>query len=335
MGHIVSSSRRDAPNVSLPATRAGPLPVTAEAQRALEEAAGWLILLDDDIPDPDQRARFQAWVDASPAHAQAWANVNRTSGLLAEAPYAMAPLVRARPSAIRLAVASVSALVAACLVLTLAPGLLLKLQADATTGTAEIRTVHLEDGSTVRLGPDSAIAVTHHGDSRSIALLAGEAFFDVQHDPKRPFKVTARGWTVTDIGTRFDVNMREATTAVAVNRGQVRVDRDSQSYSLQAGDWVRLDSVSSTQVGSGLNDDVTEGPSTRIAARNTSVSAMIDALRPWFAGRIVIADASVGTHFVTGVFDATDPTRALQALVSPAGGRVIRLTPWLLIVTRE
>ncbi len=313
--------------------RAGLPLVSSDAQRAREEAASWLILLDDDPDDQEQQTRFREWLVADPAHATAWASISRTSDLLASAPTPPARRVRPRPSFRFALTAAAGVALAACLLLTVSPTIFLKLRADDMTGTAEIRAVRLADGSSVRLGPQSAIAVSYADGKRTVALLAGEALFDVQHDPARPFQVTARGLTVTDLGTRFDVDMRGEATAVSVNHGHVRVDSGGQAFDLHPGDWLRLDPAGHAAKGAGLPNDLTAGPSARIAARNSPVAAVVDELRPWFAGRILVTDAGLGRRPVTGVFDAADPARALQALVGPAGGRVIRLTPWLLIVT--
>lgn len=302
--------------------------MVSDAQRAREEAARWLILLDDDPDDRQLQAEFRAWLAADPAHAAAWESVGRTSALLASA-----HVRKARPRS-RFVGAAIGVALAASLALAFAPGLLLKLRADDATGTAEIRMVHLADGSDVRLGPESAITVSYAGGQRRVALLAGEALFDVHHDPARPFHVTVHGVTVTDIGTRFDVAARGKATAVAVNQGRVRVDAAGRSFDMGAGDWLRLEDGLPAQRGAGLPADLTAGPSPRIAARNLPVAAVVEDLRPWFAGRILVTDDSVGAHPVTGVFDAADPVRALEALVGPAGGRVVRVTPWLLVVTR-
>lgn len=234
----------------------------------------------------------------------------------------------------RFGAAAAGMVVAAGLVSAVMRGRLVRMETDEVTGTAEIRTVRLDDGSSVRLGPETAITVSYVDDKRSVKLVKGEALFDVQHDPTRPFQVIVRDAVITDIGTRFNVNMRGEATAVTVNHGQVRVADGRQSHLLNAGDWVRLDAAGAASQGAGLPDDFTAGPSHRIVARNAPVASVVDDLRPWFAGRIMVPDAEVGARLVTGVFDAANPVTALQALVGPVGGRVVQWTPLLLIVTR-
>lgn len=316
--------------------------MNADADRARLEAASWLVFLDDEPGDATRQAEFRAWLDAAPVNAAAWRSVARTDDLLALAadhgsrPAAPSGGTRTLPGVFsRWRPVAAAIAIAACLLMVFVPTLTLHLQADYLTGTAQLETLQLDDGSTVRLGPDSAIRLAFSAGERKVDLLAGEALFDVTADAARPFRVVARDATVTVLGTRFDVAMRGQGTSVLVGSGQVRVESSrAESFDLRPGDWVRIGPDGMTEKGSDLPSFLMTGPDVRVAARNRPVSEVIDRIRPWFAGRIVIADGSVGRQPVTGVFDASDPVRALEALVVPQGGRVIQVTPWLLVVSK-
>jgi len=66
--------------------------------------------------------------------------------------------------------------------------------------------VHLPDGSVAHLNYDSKIKYpqTFSGSVREVEL-SGEGYFEVSHNPKRPFIVKVRGISVTAIGTVFNV----------------------------------------------------------------------------------------------------------------------------------
>lgn len=317
-----------------------------DRERAREEAAGWLILLDDDPADEARKAEFRAWL-GSPLNSAAWESVSRTGALLANAGrQGTAPAddgrvaggherswwarTGLRPPAVLVG------LVLACVLAAFAPGFILSLEADHATGTAEVRSVRLQDGSTVELGPHSAIQVDFSARERRVTLLSGEALFDVGRDPARPFRVLTPGATTTVLGTRFEVAILDGSTSVGVARGHVQVDAATggASYELLAGDWVRIGKGGGAERASNLPGYLMAGPGPRLAVRNRPVSEVIERLRPWFAGRIVIADDSVGREPITGVFDAADPAQALEAIVGPQGGRVLRVGPWLLIVDK-
>ena len=64
---------------------------------------------------------------------------------------------------------------AACLLAVAVPSLLVRLEADYLTTTAQSRLVTLEDGTTVYLAADSAIKTEFSASRRQVRLLAGEA----------------------------------------------------------------------------------------------------------------------------------------------------------------
>lgn len=89
--------------------------------------------------------------------------------------------------------------------------------------TGQNRDIVLPDGSKVTLGGASRLSVRFAGNERSATLEAGEAYFQVKHDTRRPFEVTAGGVVTRDIGTAFDVRRDGSNVTVAVTEGQVRV----------------------------------------------------------------------------------------------------------------
>nr|WP_295930547.1 FecR family protein [uncultured Dyadobacter sp.] len=88
------------------------------------------------------------------------------------------------------------------------------------------RLVALPDGSRVTLAPGSRISFPgqSNGLKREV-YLSGEAFFDVQKDPSRPFFVYADELTTRVLGTSFTVRAfeKENTATVQVRTGSVSV----------------------------------------------------------------------------------------------------------------
>ena len=74
-----------------------------------------------------------------------------------------------------------------------------------TTAIGEQVTVRLDDGSKIQLNTDSELSVRFSKAERRLVLERGQAFFDVAHDPARPFVVDAGKASVRALGTRFDV----------------------------------------------------------------------------------------------------------------------------------
>jgi ferric-dicitrate binding protein FerR (iron transport regulator) len=105
---------------------------------------------------------------------------------------------------------------------------------DTTTVTVadgSVRTVALQDGSTVRLvGPATFTHPTQQeGPIRRVTLDRGRAFFDVQHQGSTSFSVRTPTAAATVLGTQFGVTTTADTTEVVLASGSVRVDASEAS----------------------------------------------------------------------------------------------------------
>ncbi len=310
-----------------------------EDDKAGVEAACWLLALEDEPDNVDLRARFEAWLAASPANRSAWSDTGEVHGLIGSPAYAahrarreLQPPPR-RPAGRRFALALAGLAAAACIALFALPGLVLRLEADHLTATAETRSLTLDDGSSVALAPDSAIEVVP-GSGRTVRLLRGEALFQVTRDPDRPFRVLANGVETTVLGTEFDVRLHDGGDVVAVREGLVRVDRPTTQVSerLGVGDWVSVATSGIVARGAVPPKEIAAWLSGRIVARDRSIADIVDEVRRSFGGVIVVASDSFGQQRVTGVYNLSDPVAALRAAAAVHGGRVRQLSPWLLIV---
>ena len=319
----------------------------------------WLLRAQSAPDDRALRAGFDAWLAADPAHTDAWDRARRAWNIVGDVPpvhftekaanprYRKTPRLRARSDVgsrtLRPAVARhwkgmAGGAIAAGLALALLPGVSLRLRADYVTSTAQMREVTLEDGTKVQLGPRSAIDTHYSANSRKVALLAGEAWFDVAHNPSRPFVVSAGGVDARDIGTAFEVRLDPATTTVAVAHGLVGVRAEPAGKPvrarLAAGDRI----VVNRETGQTERDQVAVGDvalwrAGRLFANNATVADVVERLRAYQSGWIVITDDALARRRVTGTYDLRDPEAAMQALVEAGGGRVRRITPLLYLLS--
>ncbi len=314
--------------------------------RALEAAMDWLLEIQAAPDDDALRARFEAWLAADPAHPPAWDRARRAWDIVDQVPpvhVAMPeetarrrPSPRFRPYRTGLAAAAM----AACLALMFGPSILLELRADHATATGELRTVTLEDGSRVELGPRSAIGTDYAEDRRHVTLLAGEAWFDVKSDPGRPFTVRSAGVDTTVLGTAFEVRLAPRAATVSVARGLVGVRADlgdgHVDTRLQPGEsvTVALETGAATRAAMPL-DAVASWREGLLYADGVTLAEMVERIRHYQRGWIVVADDRLAERRVTGLYDARDPDQALLALVQASGGRVRHITPLLTILSAE
>ncbi len=115
---------------------------------------------------------------------------------------------------------------------------------DFLTATDETAMVRLDDGSVVRLGPESRLTIyaTHSADvpTRQVTL-EGEAFFSVTTDESRQFVVTTAAGSARVLGTRFHLAAQADELAVVVVEGRVALaGRGDQEVEVGAGQATRL-----------------------------------------------------------------------------------------------
>lgn len=341
--------------IARPASR--DMPVDNDLHALHRRAADWLIRLREEPDDRTTADAFEAWLDQEPAHVRAWASVSamfeaigetrpehadawrtkdvpasRTPARRVYRRWGQAPRARA-PGRRQLGAAVAAALLCAWI----APSAILFARADHMTGTGEMELVTLDDGSAVRLGPNSAIAVDYQAGARTVRLLAGQAWFDVKHNPGAPFRVAAGDVRTTVLGTSFDVRRIGSTTAVSVQRGRVRVvdhgAAPAPARELATGEWARLDARHRMSHGTDNPELLGAWREGQLIVRNRPVGEVIDELRPWYRGRIIVLSPALKDRRIDGVFDARDAMTALTAIVRQEGGSVRRLTPWLIVIS--
>ncbi|MCY4014179.1 MAG: FecR domain-containing protein [Gammaproteobacteria bacterium] len=213
------------------------------AKRSVEEtAAYWVMRLEAPGCTPADRAAFEKWRSGHPSHADACARTRHALAIvdqhvggteltaLGERVFAETHRSRRgllRPVALGLAAACTVVLALAVVVLNVGE----RRSAEASsfeTAVGERSTVTLPDDSIVTLNTDTLVEVRFNDDSavRRLALLRGQAHFEVAHDP-RPFEVLADGRRIVALGTAFDIRIDgERGVLVTLVEGLVAVDVD-------------------------------------------------------------------------------------------------------------
>jgi transmembrane sensor len=106
------------------------------------------------------------------------------------------------------------------------------------TAPGQVQNVELADGSRIALNGGGRMRID--GD-RSVALLDGEAFFEVAHHADHPFRLQVGSRIVQDVGTAFDVARLDGATRIAVRDGAVAIDPEAGNVRLSAGQEARID----------------------------------------------------------------------------------------------
>lgn len=198
-------------------------------------AAQWVSR--SDSPDWSERdqASLEAWLSESTEHRVAWLRL-RSVWRRADRLAALAPPPHARPRRglifpQRLWLRSLAATVAIAVLLGTAWHHLEQERGVYVTGVGGRQTVPLNDGSRLELNTLTQLRAEVDTEKRAVWLERGEAYFEIKHDPRRPFVVYAGKRRVTVLGTKFTVRREKDRFEVAVVEGRVRVDEIGSSKS--------------------------------------------------------------------------------------------------------
>jgi transmembrane sensor len=211
-------------------------------------AASWHLRF---IERPDLREtlrpQFEKWLASNPTNERAYRDVDRAWKVAQEV--ADDPQLRAlreaalerahRPRRLRAlgatAATAIGALIVAALLIA-RPGTILDGRRAVPSpvlvyrsAIGQTRQVRLSDGTLVLLNTGTTVLVRYGPTERQLTLRAGEAYFDVAKDAKRPFRVLVPIGEVIAHGTRFDVRSDRQALKVALLQGIVSVRRQSRA----------------------------------------------------------------------------------------------------------
>lgn len=302
-----------------------------------DAAASWLIERSNGASSAERDAEFAAWLTADPRHAEAYARLERSWDLMAEAELGE-PRDQWTPPSPLSAVPAIAPMrrfafhaVAASLALILI-GVVqdwpTRLRADATTATGEQRLLVLADGSRIRLNTASAIAVDYRDDRRIIHLLKGEAAFTVAADAARPFTVEAAGGSATALGTRFTVRSDSGGADVAVTEHVVRVAAPAEGGSIDVaqGHAVHFgpDGLRSPHM-----IDIAEAEAwtnERMFFVDRKLGEVVAEIDRYHPGIIRVVGSKLSERRFSGVLPTNDPLGALDTIEQTLGIGSTRIT---------
>lgn len=253
------------------------------------QAVEWFVRLQE-CDEESVWISHRDWLEADPAHAAAYAEVERTWVDLEDVqeeieaktvrPFATPHLGASERSVgggrrwnwryTWVPAAAAAAVVGFLVVPQIGP---LSGQPDRyQTDAKHMQVVELEDGSKLTLNRNTRLEVDLGAGERRVRLASGEAAFDVHHDSKRPFVVKVGDREVRVLGTEFNIVNDRGAFSVAVRRGLVSVSRKN-----------RPDEVVRLPAGRALTQSFDR--------RNDIVqSVQPDAAFAWQAGRLIYAD---------------------------------------------
>ncbi len=308
-------------------------PALDPAERAaLRSAAQWYARLSSGIETESDRLGWQHWHNADPLHRRAWQQVQSIRQMVEGVPgdVAASTLRQARESRRR---------VLRQLLLLAGVGVVgwngwdsqwrAALMASHRTAVGEQRRLALADGSQVLLDSHCALDVHFDAERRLLRLLSGRLLVETAVDGlARPFVVETAQGQVRALGTRFTVQTEARFCEVAVleKAVEVRPAAGERVMRVEAGQQVRFDRL---RLGEPWQSDasVASWRSGSLIAIQRPLGDLLDELSRYRHGWLR-CDPAIANLKISGAFPLDDTDRALAALESGFGLRIVRRTAY-------
>jgi transmembrane sensor len=310
-----------------------------------ERAAEWLVRLP--TADAQERQQFMSWLRESPVHVcefllavrcaervrfldrQHQMAVDLSVGAVGNITNLRAPIpqMTAAREALprRRVMLTVAAIVA---VVALIPLTIVGVRAlsgrSISTAAGEWQTVELQDGSKLRVGPRTEIAIHFTRTKRSLRFAHGEILIQVVKDPARPLFVESDLAVVRAVGTAFAVRKVDPElTSITVKEGVVAVSSrqragsaaNSEPITLRAGQQVEVSALPLSVRSVNLHKELAWAEGLLIF----DTEQVSDAVREFNLRnelQLKVLDQHLARRAMRGIFAADDPmsfTRALEA----------------------
>lgn len=195
-----------------------------------------------------------------------------------------------------------------------------------TSPIGENRHITLSDGTEVTLAGNSSILVSMNEHERRISLYKGGAYFDVTHDSKRIFLVSAQNTEVRVRGTAFEVeHSTDSELKVSVQRGLVDVadlpeygSKDEKVVQLHPNEQLRTDMDGTFINGITLfNPDIEFAwLNARLIYDNVPLNHVIMDINRYVKKPVIILDERINDFPITASFTFEQIDSVLAGLVA-------------------
>jgi len=319
-----------------------------------EQAARWAVrLASQPLPAEEQR-QLDCWLQADPRHRGAlvrarahWSDLDRLAALHRNPvdPQAVAA-VWSRMTRRRLI--GVAAAAATAVGTGLSWLALRGRTRHYVSELGEVRRIPLADGSTVLLNTASELMVNIDQRQRHIALIHGEALFQVAPDRSRPFVVLTEAMAVRAVGTAFDVRLEANRLDVTVTEGTVELRQPRAVHTQPQAQRLRVNQRAVVDRARGVEvQEIAAAEAERqlawrdgvLSFDNDTLAAAAAEINRYNRRQIIVDDAQlaskpiIGRFRTTGIDDfARAAAAALNAQIIVDGAR-LRLRPRIAIPT--
>ncbi|WP_120993548.1 FecR domain-containing protein [Stutzerimonas urumqiensis] len=297
--------------------------------RVLQEAARWFSVLAD-TNDPGDRLAWRAWLEASPAHAQAWTQVEQICGHFRRlgsdgAGRDAARLLQTRPTTRRQAMKGLCVALGVGGAVTLSGGAWRGWMADERTAVGEVGRLDLAGGGRLWLNTDTAIDLEQDAGGARIRLHRGEVLAQLGEGTR--LSIDGRDGLVLARGARFGLHQAQGDSRLSIFDGAVSLrPAEGTAQRFEAGQAVRFD-ARRTQPPQAARPAERAWADGVLLADNLTLGTFVQQLGRYRHGYLA-CDPSIAGLRVVGAYPLGDTERVLDALADTLPIRVQRRLPW-------
>ncbi len=211
---------------------------------------------------------------------------------------------------------------------------------SAQTVIGQITDYVLPDRSQITVAGASAVSIAFTDERRDVALVRGEAYFDVAPDRTRPFVITAGAHQVIVTGTSFNVNYLATANEleVAVVEGTVRVaypspmNQGETVEEMHAGDVILFTPERPILKRNLTPQQVSAWRSRKLYFDSANLSQVLAEVNRYAAKPLIPDTQDIDRLMLTGQFPAGDVESVLTSLRQLYGIEAQETTErWLLV----
>ncbi len=183
------------------------------------------------------------------------------------------------------------------------------IQIQTIANPAEVTTILLPDGSTVKINASSTLKYPKQfSDGNRTLTLSGEAFFDVIHDTAHPFVVEVNNLEIVDVGTSFNISAYPGKEKVEVNvtTGSVMLrDKNNKEEALlvAGAHGKRMTKNGKIEISNGLTPNYISWINKEISFHHTPLSTVFEELENIYHVSISFTDPGIAEISYTANFE--------------------------------
>jgi ferric-dicitrate binding protein FerR (iron transport regulator) len=185
------------------------------------------------------------------------------------------------------------------------------------TGSAQISMIELNDGTKVKLAPESRLRVPQKfGNTVHGARIDGAAQFTASLDAGSPLEVRAGRASVflTKGVTDITTDSVRGMVVVRAREGDVQIRLDNQMRTLAAGSALGINNTTAAAPSQADLDEATGWADGRVTIDNETLRTTLTAIKKWWGLELYLKDAAAMSRTVTMAANLDSPKEAIASL---------------------